>query len=111
MHTLKIQGVSDDLIRCEGGGFDISEEFEVQSGDFHPASGAGPSWLAISDGTLLGVNYDDDCIWRLKAIVQGAGTRFEKVEGTAKPDTESDCVTLISETPFKWVLLGRNLMR
>lgn len=86
MHTLKIRGASDDCIECEGVDFAIRTEFEVAGENFRPDAimhepHRSPSFLAISDGTLLGVEYDHDCIWRFKVIMHGKGTRFEKAEG------------------------------
>lgn len=97
MHTLKIYGASDDLIEIEGENLD--EEFSAYDLEDN-------SHLAISDGTLLAVEYDKDGIWRFRAVFQAPGTKIEKVEGTVEPDTGTDTLTLTSEQPFKWVLLG-----
>lgn len=93
---LKIYGSSDDRIEVEG---DIDEEFGHYSDD--------PIFMAVSDGTLLRIVYDEDGIWRITRIVAGAAT-FEKTEGDVEKDTP-DIVTLFGDTPIKFVVLGKQL--
>jgi hypothetical protein len=97
MHKLKIYGASDDLIEIEGEG-KISDEFNWYQNESKAAK------LAVSDGTLLSVIYDNDGIWRISKLASGTA-EFHKVEGDVEADT-NDEVTLHSETPFKWVVLG-----
>jgi len=92
--SITIYGASDDLIEIEG---DIREEFS-----FFPDDGES-RFLAVSDGTLLRVFYDDDGIWRLNKIAGGLCT-FKKAEGDVEKDTP-DKVTL-SGVEIKWVVFG-----
>jgi hypothetical protein len=94
---IKIYGASDDLIEIEG---DIREEFEAYKYDKEEK----PAILAVSDGTLLKMWYDDDGIWRISRLVAGTAV-FEKIEGDVEKDTP-DIVTLTAETPIKWVVVG-----
>jgi hypothetical protein len=93
---IKIYGASDDLIEIEG---DIQEEFNVYLRDEHDSR-----ILAVSDGTLLRINYDADGIWRLTRLISGSA-EFVKVEGAVDIDTP-DVVTL-SRVPIRWVVLGK----
>lgn len=118
MSRIIFYGASDDLIEIEG---DVREEFTAYEPD-------PDSVLAISDGTLLGVEYDDDGVWRFKLIEQGQGSAYnheapaehegelpgyaeEASIGTA-PDY-SDVVWLDNEREdaFKWVVLGQQNAR
>ncbi len=54
-----IYGASDDLLEIDG---EYSEEMNPPDDEFH---------VAVSDGTLLRINYDGD--WRIQAIVRGTG--------------------------------------
>jgi hypothetical protein len=58
---IEIYGSSDDLVEIEGG---IDEEF--------PADGAGPHYLAFSDGTLLSIDYGREGIWRINRLATGS---------------------------------------
>lgn len=62
-----VYGVSDDLIEIEGG---LNEEFNYYA-DHEFA-------LAVSDGTLLTINYDSVGIWRI--TVQNARNLFDRVD-------------------------------
>jgi hypothetical protein len=98
MHKLTITGASDDLVEIDG---DISEEFNwTAAGDDDTEQ----RFLAVSDGTLLRVRYDEDGIWRLTTVVQGSSAA-EKIEGVAADDT-NDVVTLEQPDPFAWVVFG-----
>lgn len=96
MYKLKITGASDDLIEIEGS--TITEEFNVYLKDGERR------FLAVSDGTLIGVNYDADGLWRFKLIVRGEA-EFTKTEGNVAED-KNDVVLLEWVEPFKWVVLG-----
>lgn len=70
-----VTGASDDLIEIDG---DLCEEFD----SFDCKDGA----MAFSDGTVLGVKYDDDKIWRF--TIKYKGSCFDhKVEGSVTEDT------------------------
>lgn len=88
-----ITGASDDLIEVDG---DIVEEFG--------ASTKGTNLLAVSDGTLLRITYDNDGIWRIGRLVTGSA-EFVKVEGDVPADT-FDKVTLTGD--IKWIVVGEH---
>ena len=62
MQTITIRGHSDDIISIGG---DICEEFNP------PYNSDDQSILTFSDGTILGVKYDHEGIWRIKKINSG----------------------------------------
>lgn len=86
-----IYGASDDLIELEG---QIAEELNPNAEE--------PALLAFSDGTLLEVVYDDDGIWRIKRIAEGACV-YHHEDGSVDEDTP-DKVTLTGE--LRWCVLG-----
>lgn len=90
--SLKVYGASDDLVEVEG---DIREEFNP--------SGNGPSYLAVSDGTVLRIIYDG--IWHIDRIKVGASS-IKKHNATDEDKDYSDVVTLTGESPFDWVVFG-----
>jgi hypothetical protein len=90
---LEIYGASDDLVEIEG---DIREEFNV----YDEPEGH----LAISDGTLLSVLYDEHGFWRINRLVQGSA-KYSKTEGTDIDSDYSDRVTLDGPS-FEWVVYG-----
>jgi hypothetical protein len=94
MAKLKIYGASDDLIEVEG---DIREEFNPQSD--------GPSLLALSDGTLLQIQYGagNKAFWRIQPLIYGSA-RYSKIEATDEDENYSDVVTLEGE--IKWAVCG-----
>src|ERR1039457_6078330 len=98
MHKLTITGGSDDLIEIGGeleAEFTASQEYDSDE----------QSWVvAVSDGTLLKVIYDNDGIWRVSLIARGE-SEFSKVEGDVEQDT-FDVVTLSSKYRFRWVVQG-----
>ena len=91
---ITIYGASDDLIEIEG---DIEEEFNWIAEDDEKR------YIAVSDGTLLSVRYDQDGIWRLNRLMSGS-SKFEKEEGDIEKDTP-DKVTL-SDVEIKWIVFG-----
>lgn len=97
MPKVTIHGASDDLIEIDGA---IREEF-------NPASD-GPSYLAFSEGTVLGIQYMKDGIWRVNRIAQGFA-HYTKTEGTDSADDYTDRVTL--EGDIKWVVFGDRIER
>lgn len=97
---ITITGASDDLIEVDG---DICEEFAISSED--AADGV---VLAISDGTLLNVFYDDDGIWRITRAFMGSAAYSHQhglrgVNGILGGDSH-DVVTLEGE--IRWVVMG-----
>lgn len=95
MSYLKIYGASDDLIEIEG---DIREEF-----NFYPDDSEDFRYLAISDGTLLRMNYDSDGIWRIHKVMSGSAT-FEKAEGSVDEDTPD--IVRLTGVDIRWVVVG-----
>ena len=93
----KIYGSSDDLIEVEG---DIDNEFYCYAAEE-------PTYLALSDGTLLSVLYDDDGIWRFHLIVEGLAD-FSKTEGL-DDEIHSDIITL--DGPIRWAILGDEIAK
>jgi hypothetical protein len=100
---LVIYGASDDLIEVEG---DFTDEIGAYGcGETEPA------YLAISDGTLLSVEYGDGGVWRFTLVRQG---RANMVKEEAPQDDEnnySDRITLTDPQPFEWVLFGGGLAK
>lgn len=56
-----LYGASDDLFEISG---DYSEEMNPPDAPFH---------VAVSDGSLLEVKYDDLGEWKIQAVVRGKG--------------------------------------
>jgi hypothetical protein len=91
MSETLIYGASDDLLEIEG---QLSEELNPSSDE--------KNLLALSDGTLLEIWYDEDGIWRIRTLVKGAcEQRFE--QGSVADD-EPDKLTLIGD--LRWCMLG-----
>lgn len=70
-----VTGASDDLIEIDG---DISEEFNSYD--------CNDGRMALSDGTLLKVEYDEDGLWRFKVLHKG-NLYDHKDEGSVGEDT------------------------
>lgn len=95
-YTLRIFGASDDLIEIEG---DLREEFNLPLED--------KVYLAVSDGTILSVEYNNQGIWRIAPVVAGTAKyekTFEAVSGD--DDRYSDEVQLTSVEPFTFVAMA-----
>ena len=90
---LKITGCSDDLIEIDG---DIVEEFNCYMHEDEERI------LALSDGTLLRVNYDNDGIWRFILLIKG--NLFDKIiQGEVDQDTFDE---VYFKDGMKWIVLG-----
>jgi len=96
MSQIIITGASDDLIEIDG---DLSEEF-----NWYVTEDDDRRFLAVSDGTLLAVQYDGDGLWRFVVLVTGAA-QYQHEPGSVADDT-NDVVTLTQDAPFAWVLFG-----
>jgi hypothetical protein len=83
-----VTGASDDLIEICG---DIREEFNAYD--------CSDGTMAFSDGTLLGVEYDKDGIWRFKVICK-VSLYDKKVEGSNTDDTNDE---VYFHHGLKWV--------
>lgn len=98
--SITIYGASDGLIEVEG---DIREEFS------YPYDSEAGLLAAVSDGTLLRVQYTKDGTWRITPLVYGAAS-YSKVEAAgADTDNYSDRVTLAGEV--KWLVIGEQWAR
>ena len=96
MGKLTITGGSEDLISITG---DIKEEINIYELDDLIGQA-----IAVSDGTLLSVDYDSNGIWRFNVVKNGQSF-YNKVEGNPIDDT-FDVITLTWEKPFEWVVFG-----
>jgi|GEM_PF-2021609 len=99
MHTLTIYGTPEDQIKVEG---DFDEElgiYELQDS----------AYLAVSGGTLLSVNLDDEEVWRIDMITIGPETVMEKEVGTAESGTDKIRLTN-PVVAFQWILMGSSLV-
>ena len=89
---LKITGASDDLIEIDG---DIVEELTCYMRESEEKI------IAVSDGTLLKVNYSD-AIWRFLPLIEGS--LFEGIKcGNIEQDTFDEA---FFGDGVKWVILG-----
>ncbi len=101
MDEIVIYGASDDLIEVESTSF-RDEEFNVYLNESESVI------LAVSDGTLLRVRYDEDGIWRFAPLVIGSAN--VTVEQGFDDDRHSDRVTLTGDD-LRWVVLGSEIAR
>ena len=102
MNEVIIYGASDDLIEIESTSFG-AEEFSVDCDS--------SIILAISDGTLLRVRYDEDGIWRFTPLVVGsANVDINVATYDGDKGSYSDTVTLTGDD-LRWVVLGSNIAR
>lgn len=92
---ITITGASDDLIEIDG---DIVEEWSAPG-----EVDEGGALIAISDGTLLRIIYDEDGIWRITRLVAGSA-QFEKVEGDVLRNTFD--IAKLWGVEIAWVVLG-----
>jgi len=102
MAQLKIYGSSDDLIEIEGA---IEDEFNPSQEALDDGV-----FLAISDGTVLKVTYDDDGIWRIGLVSRGEAT-FSKDENPATDDDRYSDIVVLDGPDFAWVVMGSRIAR
>jgi hypothetical protein len=95
MAEIIIFGASDDLIEVRGS---IVEEFSYYSTNWELTP-----YVAVSDGTLLRVRYDEDGIWRFTPIVVGSAD--VDIKHGLDDRTHSDIVTMTGEEDLTWVAL------
>lgn len=103
MEELIIYGASDDLIEIESTSF-RAEEFNVYPNEDERLI------LAVSDGTVLRVRYDEDGIWRFTPLVVGSANVDIKVCPVDSEDSYTDRVTLTGED-LSWVVLGSEIAK
>jgi hypothetical protein len=94
MAEIIVYGASDDLIEIEATDFP-DEEFNVDCDNSY--------LLAVSDGTVLCVRYDEDGIWRFVPTVVGSAN-LDIVHGY-DDEHYTDRVTLTGDN-LRWVVLG-----
>lgn len=94
---ITVYGASDDLIEVEG---DIREEFYALGDD--------ENFLALSNGTVLRVEYSRGGVWR---ITHAAGTPSVAIDQAPEGDDEnySDRATITDH--IAWVVHGTTLVR
>lgn len=102
MDEIIIYGASDDLIEVESTSF-RAEEFNVCPNEDERLI------LAVSDGTVLRVYYDEDGIWRFVPLMIGSSNVDIKV-ATYDGDTYTDRVTLTGDD-LRWVVLGTHIAK
>jgi hypothetical protein len=95
MSQISVYGASDDLLEVEG---DITDEFNPSWRRYDDDKE--PSYLIVSDGSVLAIRYDENGIWRITRIISGTAT-MEKKDGDIVKDT-NDIVTLTGD--IKWVM-------
>ena len=100
MAEIYLYGASDDLIEIEGS---IYEEFNTCL-DLPEQS----MYLAVSDGTLLRVRYDEDGIWRFTPVV--VGSCDVSIKHGVDDDKHSDIVTMTGDD-LTWVALTSEVKR
>lgn len=94
---ITVTGSSDDLIEIGG---DIVEEWGAYNCD-------DGRLLAVSDGTLLRIVYDQDGIWRMSRLIAGSAT-YSHAPGDVEADT-FDVATL--EGDIRWVALAKEWVK
>jgi len=101
MSKIVIYGASDDLIEVAASGF-RDEEFNVY------ADGTEQVLLAVSDGTVLRVRYDEDGIWRFTPTVVGCASL--DIDPGQDDFNHTDRVTLTGDN-LRWVVLGTEIAK
>jgi hypothetical protein len=97
-----LYGASDDLIEIESTSFP-HEEFSVW-----PDNPTSSIILAVSDGTILRVRYDEDGIWRFTPSVLGSAS-VDIIPGV-DDRFHSDRVTLTGDN-LRWVVLASDIAK
>lgn len=92
---IRIYGASDDLIEIDG---DFREEFSFYSDD--------PGVLALSDGTLLQMQYAPgiEGVWKITPLHFGSAEVVEQTIGHEGGDIYSDTITL--KGVIEWIVLS-----
>lgn len=90
---VRVYGSSDDLVEVEG---DVSEEFT------YGADTDEGMYLGFSDGTVLGVTYDRDGVWRINRLIAGLGsyTKSEAISDEGRRVDEPEQRVGLFETPW-----------
>jgi hypothetical protein len=107
MAEIVIYGAGDDLIEIEATDF-RNEEFNVGYAEYQQDGEGASLLLAVSDGTILRVRYDEDGIWRFTPSVVGSSS-VDIVPGV-DDKRHSDRVTLTGDD-LRWVVLGTEIAK
>lgn len=102
MTEIIIYGSGDDLIEIESTNF-RAEEFNVILNN-----SSSSVLLAVSDGTVLRVRYDEDGIWRFYPVVKGSSSLT--INLGVDDRLHSDRVTLTGDD-LRWVVLGTEIAK
>jgi hypothetical protein len=102
MREIVIYGASDDLIEVEPTDFP-AEEFNVSCDDENLL-------LAVSDGTVLRVEYDVDGVWRFRPVLVGSANLDIWICPADHESKYSDRVTLTGED-LRWVVFGSQIAK
>lgn len=98
---IRIYGASDDLIEIHS-----DDESVFKSEEFYVENATGDGYvLALSDGTVLAINFDRFGTWRIVPIFSGYALSHIKY---ADIDEDSDIATL--ESDIKWVVFGTDMV-
>lgn len=101
-----IYGASDDLIEISG---DVSEEFGADGGT---------NYIALSNGVLVSVKYDDEGMWRVRTIERPDGVEcyLTEARGDGEPNDLDGCPgysdkLVVEGVEAVWVLHGTEMAR
>lgn len=88
----EIYGASDDLIEIEG---DITAEH-----NHYNTTEDQPAAIFFSDGTVLGMHYSDDGIWKID--VKEKGALFDHIEPCTDADAEPHSDKVFFKSGLAW---------
>jgi hypothetical protein len=97
-----IYGASDDLIEVQSTSFK-AEEFQVYLNYSDDSI-----ILAVSDGTILRVRYDEDGIWRFSPVVIGSASLEIKQGQDDRAHTDR---AILTGRGLRWVVLGSQIAK
>lgn len=97
---ITVYGASDDTIVVGG---DIAEEFPYQRPGYGQPSG---DLLAVSDGTILRIDFTREGIWRIAPVVHGSGMLSIEQAPEGDDRNYSDRATLLLPDGPAWVVHG-----
>ncbi len=104
MDEIVLYGASDDLLEVESTVFG-AEEFTVWLDSPQESL-----ILAVSDGSVFRVRYDEDGIWRFTPLLVGSTNVDIKICPVDSLDSYTDRVTLTGDE-LRWVVLGTNIAK
>ena len=95
---IKIYGASDDLIELEGD-VTVTEEFPFTG------KGEGGDLLALSNGTVLRIDYANPGVWRITPVIHGVG-RFVLTQCPEDDGNNYSDIAEIHDADITWVVHG-----